>query len=149
MSSNLALTSSRLLLAITALGALSVTVSGKDFDIPTGAPRSPTFGAAPFTEATSYAPSSPYAASKAGSDHLVRAWGRTYGLPVVVSNCSNNYGPRQFPEKLIPHMILNALAGRPLLFIRGELSDLLAPKTFAEMRRRLPDAESVTAAKRA
>lgn len=70
--------------------------------------------AAPFTEATPYAPSSPYAASKAGSDHLVRAWGRTYGLPVVVSNCSNNYGPRQFPEKLIPHMILNALAGRPL-----------------------------------
>lgn len=70
--------------------------------------------AAPFTETTPYAPSSPYAASKAGSDHLVRAWGRTYGLPVLVSNCSNNYGPRQFPEKLIPHMILNALAGRPL-----------------------------------
>ena len=71
-------------------------------------------GDPPFCEATPYAPSSPYAASKAGSDHLVRAWGRTYGLPVVLSNCSNNYGPRQFPEKLIPHMILNALGGRPL-----------------------------------
>jgi dTDP-glucose 4,6-dehydratase len=60
------------------------------------------------------APSSPYAATKAGSDHLARAWGRTFGLPVLVSNCSNNYGPYQFPEKLIPHMILNALAGKPL-----------------------------------
>jgi dTDP-glucose 4,6-dehydratase len=68
----------------------------------------------PFRETTPYAPSSPYAATKAGSDHLVRAWGRTYGLPVLVSNCSNNYGPNQFPEKLIPHMILNALAGKPL-----------------------------------
>jgi dTDP-glucose 4,6-dehydratase len=67
-----------------------------------------------FTEATPYAPSSPYSASKAGSDHLVRAWHRTYGLPVLVTNCSNNYGPYQFPEKLIPHMILNALAGKPL-----------------------------------
>lgn len=67
-----------------------------------------------FTERTPYAPSSPYAATKAGSDHLVRAWGRTYGLPVLVTNCSNNYGPCQFPEKLIPHMILNALAGKPL-----------------------------------
>lgn len=67
-----------------------------------------------FTETTAYGPSSPYAASKAGSDHLVRAWGRTFGLPVVVTNCSNNYGPCQFPEKLIPHMILNALQGRPL-----------------------------------
>ncbi len=67
-----------------------------------------------FTEDTSYAPSSPYSASKAASDHLVRAWGRTYGLPVVVTNCSNNYGPYHFPEKLIPHMILNALAGKPL-----------------------------------
>ena len=67
-----------------------------------------------FTEDTPYAPSSPYAATKAGSDHLVRAWGRTYGLPVLVTNCSNNYGPYQFPEKLIPHMILNALSGRPL-----------------------------------
>ena len=70
--------------------------------------------APPFCETTPYAPNSPYAASKAGSDHLVRAWGRTYGLPVVLSNCSNNYGPRQFPEKLIPHIVLNALAGRPL-----------------------------------
>ena len=67
-----------------------------------------------FSETTSYAPSSPYAATKAGSDHLARAWGRTFGLPVLVSNCSNNYGPYQFPEKLIPHMILNALAGKPL-----------------------------------
>lgn len=67
-----------------------------------------------FTESTPYAPSSPYSASKASSDHLVRAWHRTYGLPVLVSNCSNNYGPYHFPEKLIPHMILNALQGRPL-----------------------------------
>ena len=67
-----------------------------------------------FTENTCYAPSSPYSASKAGSDHLVRAWGRTYGLPVVITNCSNNYGPYHFPEKLIPHVILNALHGRPL-----------------------------------
>lgn len=67
-----------------------------------------------FTETTPYAPSSPYSASKASSDHLVRAWHRTYGLPVVITNCSNNYGPYHFPEKLIPHMILNALAGKPL-----------------------------------
>ncbi|HEP1062520.1 dTDP-glucose 4,6-dehydratase [Klebsiella aerogenes] len=67
-----------------------------------------------FTETTPYAPSSPYSASKAGSDHLVRAWNRTYGLPVVVTNCSNNYGPYHFPEKLIPLTILNALAGKPL-----------------------------------
>ncbi len=67
-----------------------------------------------FSETTPYHPSSPYSASKAGSDHLARAWGRTYGLDVRVSNCSNNYGPRQFPEKLIPLMILNALEGRPL-----------------------------------
>lgn len=67
-----------------------------------------------FTETTPYAPSSPYSASKAGSDHLVRAWHRTYGLPVVITNCSNNYGPYHFPEKLIPHMILNALHGKPL-----------------------------------
>lgn len=67
-----------------------------------------------FTEQTPYAPSSPYSASKAASDHLVRAWHRTYGLPVVLSNCSNNYGPYHFPEKLIPLMILNALAGKPL-----------------------------------
>lgn len=67
-----------------------------------------------FLETTPYAPSSPYSASKASSDHLVRAWHRTYGLPVVVTNCSNNYGPYHFPEKLIPHMILNALSGKPL-----------------------------------
>ena len=67
-----------------------------------------------FTETTPYAPSSPYSASKASSDHLVRAWGRTYGLPVIVTNCSNNYGPYHFPEKLIPHMILNALRGKAL-----------------------------------
>ncbi|WP_335986093.1 dTDP-glucose 4,6-dehydratase [Spongiibacter tropicus] len=67
-----------------------------------------------FLETTPYAPSSPYSASKASSDHLVRAWYRTYGLPVVVTNCSNNYGPYHFPEKLIPHMILNALSGKPL-----------------------------------
>jgi dTDP-glucose 4,6-dehydratase len=67
-----------------------------------------------FTETTSYAPSSPYSASKASSDHLVRAWQRTYGLPTLITNCSNNYGPFHFPEKLIPHMILNALAGKPL-----------------------------------
>ncbi|MCD6003905.1 dTDP-glucose 4,6-dehydratase [Halomonas sp. IOP_6] len=67
-----------------------------------------------FTETTPYAPSSPYSASKASSDHLVRAWQRTYGLPTLVTNCSNNYGPYHFPEKLIPLMILNALAGQPL-----------------------------------
>ena len=67
-----------------------------------------------FTEDTPYAPSSPYSASKASSDHLVRAWQRTYGLPTLVTNCSNNYGPYHFPEKLIPLMILNALAGKPL-----------------------------------
>lgn len=67
-----------------------------------------------FTEDTPYAPSSPYSASKASSDHLVRAWSRTYGLPVLLTNCSNNYGPYHFPEKLVPHMILNALAGKPL-----------------------------------
>lgn len=67
-----------------------------------------------FTETTSYAPSSPYSASKASSDHLVRAWHRTYGLPVVITNCSNNYGPYHFPEKLIPLVILNALEGKPL-----------------------------------
>ncbi|EOW4376967.1 dTDP-glucose 4,6-dehydratase [Acinetobacter baumannii] len=67
-----------------------------------------------FTETTSYAPSSPYSASKASSDHLVRAWHRTYGLPIVVTNCSNNYGPYHFPEKLIPLVILNALDGKAL-----------------------------------
>jgi len=75
----------------------------------------------PVTEATPYAPSSPYSASKASADHLVRAWRRTYGLPTLISNCSNNYGPYQFPEKLIPLMIHNALDGRPLpVYGRGE-----------------------------
>jgi dTDP-glucose 4,6-dehydratase len=74
-----------------------------------------------FTETTAYAPSSPYSASKASSDHLVRAWMRTYGLPVLVTNCSNNYGPYHFPEKLIPLMILNALEGKPLpVYGRGD-----------------------------
>ena len=67
-----------------------------------------------FTEVTPYSPSSPYSASKASSDHLVRAWQRTYGLPTIVTNCSNNYGPYHFPEKLIPVIILNALEGKPL-----------------------------------
>src|SRR5690606_5743254 len=67
-----------------------------------------------FTEETKYAPNSPYSASKAGSDHLARAYFHTYGLPVITTNCSNNYGPYQFPEKLIPLMILNAVEGKPL-----------------------------------
>lgn len=69
---------------------------------------------APFTETTAYQPNSPYSASKAASDHLVRAWHHTFGLPVLTTNCSNNYGPFHFPEKLIPLMIVNALAGKPL-----------------------------------
>jgi dTDP-glucose 4,6-dehydratase len=74
-----------------------------------------------FTETTPYSPRSPYSASKAASDHLARAWGETYGLPVVVTNCSNNYGPFHFPEKLIPVIILSALAGRPIpVYGRGE-----------------------------
>ena len=74
-----------------------------------------------FTESTPYDPRSPYSASKAASDHLVRAWGETYGLPVVLSNCSNNYGPYHFPEKLIPVVILNALAGREIpVYGKGE-----------------------------
>ncbi len=68
----------------------------------------------PFNENSKYAPSSPYSASKAGSDHLVRAYNRTYGFPTIITNCSNNYGPRQFPEKLIPLIILNAIHGKPL-----------------------------------
>ena len=71
-------------------------------------------GDAAFTESTPYAPNSPYSASKAGADHLVRAWHHTYGLPTLTTNCSNNYGPYQFPEKLLPLMIHNALAGKPL-----------------------------------
>jgi dTDP-glucose 4,6-dehydratase len=74
-----------------------------------------------FTEESPYQPNSPYSASKAASDHLVRAWHHTYGIPVLTSNCSNNYGPYQFPEKLIPLMILNALEGKPLpVYGRGE-----------------------------
>ncbi len=74
-----------------------------------------------FTEDTPYAPNSPYSASKAASDHLVRAWHETYGLPTIITNCSNNYGPFHFPEKLIPVVILNALAGRPIpVYGRGE-----------------------------
>lgn len=79
------------------------------------------FDSGVFTEETPYAPSSPYSASKAASDHFVRAWHETYGLPVVLSNCSNNYGPFHFPEKLIPLVILNALEGKPLpVYGRGE-----------------------------
>ncbi len=74
-----------------------------------------------FTEDTPYSPNSPYSASKAASDHLVRAWHETYGLPVVITNCSNNYGPYHFPEKLIPVVILNALAGKPIpVYGRGD-----------------------------
>jgi dTDP-glucose 4,6-dehydratase len=74
-----------------------------------------------FTEDTPYCPNSPYSASKAASDHLVRAWGETYGLPVLLTNCSNNYGPFHFPEKLIPVVILNALAGKPIpVYGKGE-----------------------------
>jgi dTDP-glucose 4,6-dehydratase len=79
------------------------------------------FDSGVFTEETPYAPSSPYSASKAASDHLIRAWHETYGLPVVLSNCSNNYGPYHFPEKLIPLVILNALEGKPLpVYGKGE-----------------------------
>jgi len=74
-----------------------------------------------FVESTTYSPRSPYSASKASSDHLVRAWQHTYGLPVLITNCSNNYGPYQFPEKLIPVVILNALAGKPIpIYGKGE-----------------------------
>jgi len=95
-------------------------------DLPADAPA--------FNETTPYAPSSPYAASKAASDHLVRAWHRTYGLPVVITNCSNNYGPYQFPEKLIPLMILNALAGKPLPVYGdgGQIRDWLHVEDHAE-----------------
>jgi dTDP-glucose 4,6-dehydratase len=87
-----------------------------------------------FTETTPYDPNSPYSASKAASDHLVRAWGETYGMPVVVTNCSNNYGPYQFPEKLIPLIILNALAGKPLpIYGKGEnVRDWLYVEDHAE-----------------
>ncbi|MGY6531688.1 dTDP-glucose 4,6-dehydratase [Glycocaulis sp.] len=87
-----------------------------------------------FTEETPYSPNSPYAASKASSDMLVRAWGETYGLPVLISNCSNNYGPRQYPEKLIPVVILKALAGQPIpVYGKGEnVRDWLHVEDHAE-----------------
>jgi len=87
-----------------------------------------------FTENTPYAPSSPYSASKASSDHLVRSWYRTYGLPILITNCSNNYGPYQFPEKLIPLMVLNALAGRSLpIYGKGnQVRDWLYVQDHAE-----------------
>ena len=87
-----------------------------------------------FSETAPYAPNSPYSASKAASDHLVRAWGETYGLPVVLSNCSNNYGPFHFPEKLIPVVILNALAGQPIpVYGKGEnVRDWLFVEDHAE-----------------
>jgi dTDP-glucose 4,6-dehydratase len=100
-----------------------------------------------FTEATPYDPRSPYSASKAASDHLVRAWFETYGLPVVLSNCSNNYGPYHFPEKLIPVVILNALAGKPLpiygdgsnirdwLYVEDHADALLLVATKGQLRR--------------
>ncbi len=87
-----------------------------------------------FTEKTPYLPSSPYSASKASSDHLVRAWHRSYGLPTVITNCSNNYGPYQFPEKLIPLVILNALDGKPLpIYGKGnQIRDWLYVEDHAE-----------------
>lgn len=87
-----------------------------------------------FHEDTPYAPNSPYSASKAGSDHLVRAWNETYGLPTLITNCSNNYGPYHFPEKLIPLMILDALEGKPLpVYGRGEnVRDWLYVEDHAE-----------------
>ena len=93
----------------------------------------------PFREVTAYAPSSPYAASKASSDHLVRAWNRTYGLPVILTNCSNNYGPYQFPEKLIPLMTLNALEGKSLpVYGRGDnVRDWLHVDDHAQALRRV------------
>ena len=95
-----------------------------------------------FNETSSYAPSSPYSASKAGADHLVRAWYHTYGLPVIVSNCSNNYGPRQFPEKLIPLMILNALEGRalPVYGDGGQVRDWLHVSDHARALVRIAEA---------
>jgi dTDP-glucose 4,6-dehydratase len=98
-----------------------------------------------FSESTAYDPRSPYSASKASSDHLVRAWHHTYGLPVVVTNCSNNYGPFHFPEKLIPLMILNALAGKPLpIYGKGEnVRDWLFVDDHARALRRVFEAGTV------
>jgi dTDP-glucose 4,6-dehydratase len=92
-----------------------------------------------FTEATAYDPRSPYSASKAAADHLVSAWGHTYGLPVLISNCSNNYGPYHFPEKLIPLVILNALEGRPLPVYGdgGNVRDWLYVEDHAEALHRI------------
>jgi dTDP-glucose 4,6-dehydratase len=92
-----------------------------------------------FFEVTPYSPRSPYSATKASSDHLVRAWGETYGLPILVSNCSNNYGPRQFPEKLIPLVILKALSGDPLpVYGKGEnVRDWLFVEDHAAALRRI------------
>jgi dTDP-glucose 4,6-dehydratase len=92
-----------------------------------------------FTEGSPYRPSSPYAASKAAADHLARAWHRTYGLPLLLSNCSNNYGPYQFPEKLIPLMVLNAVAGKPLpVYGRGaNIRDWLHVEDHAAALRRI------------
>jgi dTDP-glucose 4,6-dehydratase len=97
------------------------------------------FGDAPFTPASPYRPTSPYAASKAAADHLVRAWGNSFGLPVIVTNCSNNFGPYQFPEKLIPLMILNAIEGKPLpVYGRGEnVRDWLFVEDHADALRRV------------
>src|SRR6202012_6185457 len=94
-----------------------------------------------FTEDTPYDPRSPYSASKAGSDHLVSAWGHTYGLPVLVTNCSNNYGPYHFPEKLIPLIILNALAGKPLpIYGDGmQIRDWLFVEDHCRALMRVPD----------
>jgi dTDP-glucose 4,6-dehydratase len=95
-----------------------------------------------FEEASPYAPSSPYSASKAAADHMVRAWGRTFGLPVIITNCGNNYGPYQFPEKLIPVVILSALEERPIpLYGRGEnVRDWLFVEDHAEALLRVADA---------
>ncbi len=99
-----------------------------------GGGTTPEKGLPLFTEVSAYAPSSPYSASKASSDHLVRAWHRTYGLPVIISNCSNNYGPYQFPEKLIPLTILNALQGQPIgIYGKGDqIRDWLYVEDHAE-----------------
>jgi dTDP-glucose 4,6-dehydratase len=95
-----------------------------------------------FTETNTYEPNSPYSASKAASDHLVRAWHHTYGLPVLTTNCSNNYGPYHFPEKLIPLVILNALAGKPLpIYGDGQqIRDWLYVKDHCSAIRRVLDA---------
>ena len=86
-------------------------------------------------ETTAYAPNSPYAASKASSDHLVRAWHHTYGLPTLVTNCSNNYGPYHFPEKLIPHMIIRGLAGEPCPSMATERTSVIGSMSRITPRR--------------